>query len=326
MLARFFIDRPIFAWVVSLVILLGGGVAALPPHRALPQHHAPHGAGDGAIPGQRGGGGRHRGGPHRAAGQRRRAHVVHVVAVHQRRQLHADGHVRDRHRREHRPGAGPEPRHPGLAPVAPASAARGRERRKPRPTSCWSINLLSPDRRYDSVYMSNFATIQIKDELLRIKGVGDIIMSGSARLQHASVARPGQDGHAQPDGLGCRHRHPEPKRPGGGRGCRPATGARGSAIPADHERPGPARHGKAIRRHHCQDRRLQLVEDQLLRRLNERALQPGRVRPRHRPGRAGRPDIRSDRPAGRQALRRAWRSSCCRAPTPWRWRTPSRRR
>src|SRR5271155_1832256 len=32
MLARFFIDRPIFAWVVSLVILLGGGVAyfALP--------------------------------------------------------------------------------------------------------------------------------------------------------------------------------------------------------------------------------------------------------------------------------------------------------
>src|SRR5580765_5199034 len=32
MFARFFIDRPIFAWVVSLVILLGGGVAyfALP--------------------------------------------------------------------------------------------------------------------------------------------------------------------------------------------------------------------------------------------------------------------------------------------------------
>ena len=40
------------------------------------------------------------------------------------------------------------------------------------------INLLSPDRRYDSVYMSNFATIQLKDELLRIKGVGDIMMLG----------------------------------------------------------------------------------------------------------------------------------------------------
>ena len=29
MFARFFIDRPIFAWVVSIVILLGGGVAYL---------------------------------------------------------------------------------------------------------------------------------------------------------------------------------------------------------------------------------------------------------------------------------------------------------
>ena len=29
MLARFFIDRPIFAWVLSLVIILGGFVAAL---------------------------------------------------------------------------------------------------------------------------------------------------------------------------------------------------------------------------------------------------------------------------------------------------------
>ncbi len=42
MFARFFIDRPIFAWVVSLVILLGGGSGLLlPPHRVVPQHHAP---------------------------------------------------------------------------------------------------------------------------------------------------------------------------------------------------------------------------------------------------------------------------------------------
>ena len=40
------------------------------------------------------------------------------------------------------------------------------------------INLLSLDRRYDSVYMSNFATIQLKDELLRLNGVGDILMLG----------------------------------------------------------------------------------------------------------------------------------------------------
>ena len=32
MLANFFIDRPIFAWVIALVILLGGGLAL----RSLP--------------------------------------------------------------------------------------------------------------------------------------------------------------------------------------------------------------------------------------------------------------------------------------------------
>ena len=40
------------------------------------------------------------------------------------------------------------------------------------------INLISPDRRYDSIYMSNFATIQLKDELLRLNGVGDILILG----------------------------------------------------------------------------------------------------------------------------------------------------
>src|SRR5262249_18670548 len=50
--------------------------------------------------------------------------------------------------------------------------------KKTSPSVLLVINLLSPDRRYDSVYMSNFATIQLKDELLRIKGVGDIQMLG----------------------------------------------------------------------------------------------------------------------------------------------------
>ena len=50
------------------------------------------------------------------------------------------------------------------------------------------------------LYLSNFATIQLKDELLRIKGVGDITHARPARLQHAPLARPGQAGHAQPDG------------------------------------------------------------------------------------------------------------------------------
>ncbi|WP_019866086.1 efflux RND transporter permease subunit [Methylovulum miyakonense] len=41
------------------------------------------------------------------------------------------------------------------------------------------VNLVSPDKRYDSVYMSNYALLQIKDTLARLPGVGDILVFGA---------------------------------------------------------------------------------------------------------------------------------------------------
>lgn len=41
------------------------------------------------------------------------------------------------------------------------------------------VNLVSPDKRYDSVYMSNYALLQIRDTLARIPGVGDILVFGA---------------------------------------------------------------------------------------------------------------------------------------------------
>ena len=41
------------------------------------------------------------------------------------------------------------------------------------------INLLSPDNRYDSLFLSNYATLRIRDELSRIYGVGDARSFGS---------------------------------------------------------------------------------------------------------------------------------------------------
>jgi multidrug efflux pump len=41
------------------------------------------------------------------------------------------------------------------------------------------VNLVSPDNRYDSVYLSNYALLQIKDTLARLPGVGDIIVFGA---------------------------------------------------------------------------------------------------------------------------------------------------
>jgi HAE1 family hydrophobic/amphiphilic exporter-1 len=41
------------------------------------------------------------------------------------------------------------------------------------------VTLTSPDNRFDSLYLSNYATINIRDELLRIRGVGDINVVGA---------------------------------------------------------------------------------------------------------------------------------------------------
>ena len=42
------------------------------------------------------------------------------------------------------------------------------------------VALSSPDGRYDSLFMSNFATLQVRDVLSRIYGVGDIVIFGSS--------------------------------------------------------------------------------------------------------------------------------------------------
>src|SRR5437868_14409714 len=46
--------------------------------------------------------------------------------------------------------------------------------RKRTPDILNIVSLYSPDGRYDDLYMSNFATITIKDELFRVDGVSDI--------------------------------------------------------------------------------------------------------------------------------------------------------
>jgi hydrophobic/amphiphilic exporter-1 (mainly G- bacteria), HAE1 family len=42
------------------------------------------------------------------------------------------------------------------------------------------VNLTSPDERYPDLYLSNYATLNIRDELSRIEGVGDVSVHGAA--------------------------------------------------------------------------------------------------------------------------------------------------
>jgi multidrug efflux pump len=50
--------------------------------------------------------------------------------------------------------------------------------KKRSPDLMFIINLISPDGRYDQLYLSNYASIRISDALSRIDGVGDVMVFG----------------------------------------------------------------------------------------------------------------------------------------------------
>ncbi|MFO1092796.1 MAG: multidrug efflux RND transporter permease subunit [Planctomycetaceae bacterium] len=65
------------------------------------------------------------------------------------------------------------------APVMPDLVRRrGVTVKKKSPTVLMIINLFSPDNTRDNLYLSNYATIQLRDELSRLAGVGDITFMG----------------------------------------------------------------------------------------------------------------------------------------------------
>src|SRR5437762_9528712 len=55
---------------------------------------------------------------------------------------------------------------------------RGVTVKKKSPNVLMIVNLYSPKQTRDNLYLSNYATIQLKDELSRLKGVGDITALG----------------------------------------------------------------------------------------------------------------------------------------------------
>jgi multidrug efflux pump subunit AcrB len=64
-------------------------------------------------------------------------------------------------------------------PVLPGLVQRrGISVKKKSPSVLMIVNLFSPDNTRDSLYLSNYATIQLRDELARLPGVGDITYLG----------------------------------------------------------------------------------------------------------------------------------------------------
>jgi multidrug efflux pump len=182
MLARFFIDRPVLAWVISLVIVLLGGIAAaLLPIAEYPQITPPTVRVTTSYPG---------------ANARVVADTVaapleqEVVGVenmlYMSSQSNNDGSYSldvtfklgtDINMAQvlvqNRVAIG-EPRLPDVV------RAIGVTVKKQSPDLFMAIGLYSEDDPqtgqpyYDQLYMSNYATIQLKDALARLEGVGDV--------------------------------------------------------------------------------------------------------------------------------------------------------
>ena len=65
-----------------------------------------------------------------------------------------------------------------LPTLPPEVKATGVSVKKKSPNILLVVNLVSPNGTYDQLYLSNYATIQVRDELAKIKGVGDVTYLG----------------------------------------------------------------------------------------------------------------------------------------------------
>ena len=114
------------------------------------------------------------------------------------------------------------------------------------------INLTSPDGRYDSLYLSNYATINLRDEISRLDGVGNVSIFGVGQYSMRVWLNPRS---LQAFGLtatGCRHRDPATEQSGRRGTDRHAARAAHAELPVHHQRPGPAGRRRAVREHHRQ--------------------------------------------------------------------------
>ena len=156
---------------------------------------------------------------------------------------------------------------------------------KASPDLMMVVHLVSPDERYDMLYLSNFAHLQVKDELARIAGVGGVQVFGAGEYSMRVWL--------DPDRLAARQlTATDVVRAIREQNVQVAAGVLGAPpAPIDttfqllDQRPGPADHRGAVRRH---------------RRARD-AGRPDHPAARRRPRRARREPVRAAQPARQPA-------------------------
>ncbi len=126
--------------------------------------------------------------------------------------------------------------------------------KKVSPSTLMIVNLISPDGRYDNIFLSNYATIYIRDELGRLPGVANVTYFGQRDYSLRAWLDPDKLAslNLSAGRRGQRHLAAEPA--GRRRANRPGARPQGPAVPTDHQHAGPAGRRRAVRRHHRQGR------------------------------------------------------------------------
>ena len=125
---------------------------------------------------------------------------------------------------------------------------------KSTPAFLMVVHLTSPDGRYDSLYLRNYATLNIRDLLARIPGVGDVRVFGAGDYAMRVWLDPQKMAARDLTTGDVVVLDSRAERAGG---CRPGrrTAGRGLGVPARPECQGPSRERGTIRRHRREDRR-----------------------------------------------------------------------
>ncbi|MGD9646712.1 MAG: efflux RND transporter permease subunit, partial [Pirellulales bacterium] len=180
MISKFFIDRPIFAAVLSIVITLAGGIAGFTlPIAQFPQVSPPNVTVSCSYPGASA----------KDVAQAVAAPIEEKVngvegMMYMSSSCTNDGQYNLSVTFQH--GVDVDMAQvlvqnrvslavPSLPDVIKQTGVTTRKR---SPDILMGVALISPDRRYDQLYLSNFGVLQVKDELARVEGVGDVHVFG----------------------------------------------------------------------------------------------------------------------------------------------------